>query len=259
MESESVIFKTKTRYASVSITRNANTLELRSGTEALQSLVDINQPQRLAMKNLAHLMGVLLFLPAPRNILLLGTGGGSLIHFLKFHYPECQLTSVDLDAELQAIMHQQMLLPVADEHLHYVIDDAAHFLHHCDRQFDLILVDIFNGSQSPQWLQDSQNIQQMYALLSDQGAIAYNLLIDSEHAFNLFYRNLTRVFAEQTLSIPVEGYDNLLTYGFRYRPLQRDMSSYIQQAADMSDLHDINYHEVLAAIFTNNPIGSGVI
>lgn len=257
MKPERLIFKTK--YASLSITRSNNTLELRSGTEALHSVINIKKPHKLALKNLQYLMGILLFLPTPANILLLGTGGGSLIHFLRFHYPQCRLTSVDLDAELQNLMHQKMLLPEASESLVYVVDDAAHYLHHCHQQFDLILVDIFAGSQSPDWLLDSPSIQQIHTLLSDQGAVAYNLLIDSEHAFNLFYRNLTRVFAQQTLFLPVEGYDNTLAYGFRYRPPQREMSYYMQHASNMAELHEINYNEVLAAIYTNNPIGSGII
>ena len=107
MESDPLIFKTRTKHASLSITRSANTLELHFGTEALQSLININKPHKLELKNLQYLMGILLFLPTPQNILLLGTGGGSLIHFLKFHYPQCQLTSVDLDAELQDLMHQK--------------------------------------------------------------------------------------------------------------------------------------------------------
>ncbi len=259
MKSDPLIFKIRTRHASLSITRDANTLELRSGTDALQSRVNISQPHKLELKNLQYLMGILLFLPPPQNILLLGTGGGSLIHFLRFHYPQCQLTSVDIDAELQDLMHQKMMLPEASKNLNYVIDDAAHFIQHCDRQFDLILVDIFSGSQSPDWLLDSPAIQQMHTLLSDQGAVAYNLLIDSEHAFKLFYRDLTRVFAQQTLSLPVQGYDNRLVYGFRHQPPQREMSNYIQHASQLAELHDINYHQVLAGIFTNNPIGSGPI
>ena len=251
--------KFNTRHTSLSIVRTDNTLELRFGADSLQSLINIKNPHRLELKNLEYLSGILLFLAAPRNILLLGTGGGSLIHFLKYHFPQSRLTSVDFDTELQDLMHQNMLLPEADENLHYVNDDAAHFLHHCHQQFDLILVDIFDGSQSPAWLLDLRSIRQVHSLLSDQGAVAYNLLIDSEHSFNLFYRNLTRVFERQVLHLPVEGYDNILAYGFRFRPPQREMSYYLQHASIMAELHNINYHEVLAAIYSSNPVGSGII
>ena len=251
--------KFNTRHTSLSIVRTANTLELRFGADSLQSLINIENPHRLELKNLKYLLGILLFLPEPRNILLLGTGGGSLIHFLKYHFPQSRLTSVDFDAELQELMHQKMLLPEADKNLQYVIDDAAHFIHHCAQQFDLILVDIFDGSQSPDWLLKVSCIRQMQNLLSDRGAIAYNLLIDSKFAFNSFYRDLTRAFAQQVLFLPVGGYDNILTYGFRLQPPKREISYYLQHASIMSGIHEINYNEVLAAIFDSNPVGSGII
>ena len=259
MKSDPLVFKAKTRHATVSITRLASNLELRSNNDALQSVINENKPHKLALKNLEYLMGVLLFLPKPENVLVLGTGGGSLIHFMKFHYPQCRLTSVELDSELQLLMHQKMLLPEADEHLIYVIDDAAHYLQNCNLKFDLIFVDIFSGNQSPDWLLTAANIQQIYALLSNQGAVAYNLLIDSEYEYNLFHRNLTQIFSEQALFLPVEGFDNTIAYGIRDQPKHHGMSYYMQQAAHMSELHDINYHEVLAAIYTNNPVGTGTI
>ena len=251
--------KFKTRHTSLSILRTDNTLDLRFCADSLQSRINIKNPYRLELKNLKYLSAILLFLPAPQNILLLGTGGGSLIHFLRYHYPRSSLTSVDFDAELQELMHLNMLLPEANKNLHYVIDDAANFLYHCQQQFDLILVDIFDGSQSPAWLLEPPGIRQILSLLSDRGAVAYNLLIDSEHDFNLFRRNLNQIFAEQTLFLPVEGYDNTLAYGFRYHPPQQGMPYYMQHASSMAELHDINYNEVLAAIYSTNPIGSGLI
>lgn len=249
----------KTRHASLSIGQTTNTLELRFDPDSLQSRININFPHRLELKNLRCLSAILLFLPEPQNILLLGTGGGSLVHFLRYHYPRSHLVSVDFDAELQELMHQKLLLPEANENLRYVIDDASHFIQHCAQQFDLILVDIFDGSQSPDWLLKPACIRQVHNLLSDRGAIAYNLLIDSEYAFNSFYRDLTRVFEQRVLFLPVEGYDNILTYGFRFRPPHREISYYLQHASNMADIHEINYNEILATIFASNPVGSDFI
>jgi spermidine synthase len=251
--------KFNTRHTSLSIVRTANTLELRFGADSLQSRINIKNPHRLQLKNLKYLSAILMFLPAPQNILLLGTGGGSLVHFLRHHYPRSRLVSVDFDAELQELMHQKMLLPEANKNLQYVIDDAAHFIQHCEQQFDLILVDIFDGVQSPDWLLKVSCMRQMQKLLSDRGAIAYNLLIDSKYTFNSFYRDLTRVFEQQVLFLPVEGYDNILTYGFRVQPPKREISYYLQHASSMTEVHEINYNEIIATIFTSNPVGSGII
>jgi len=259
MKPDSIIFKTKTKHATISITRSANNLELRSKNGTLQSVIDIQYPYRLALKNLRYLIGIFLLIPKPRNILLLGTGGGSLIQFIRFHYPQCQLISVEIDSRLQSLMHQYMLLPEADEKLTYVIDDAASYLQNCDQKFDLILVDIFNGNKSPDWLLDTPNIKQIYTLLSNQGAVAYNLLIYSEYQFKLFYRNLAQVFLEQALFLSVKEIDNSIAYAIRYQPSHRGIPFYMQQASEMTELHDINYHEILAAIYTNNPVGTGII
>jgi hypothetical protein len=70
---------------------------------------------------------------------------------------------------------------------------------------------------------------------------------------------LSQAFSQLVLFLPVEGHDNTLAYGFRFRPQPREMSYYMEHAMSMGRLHEINYNEVLAAIYTTNPIGSGVI
>jgi len=259
MKPDPKTFKTTTKFASLSIVQDADYVELRSDTNALHSVIDLKNPHRLALKNLEYLMGVLLFIPAPQKILLLGTGGGSLIHFLRHHYPRSHLTSVDNDSELQDLIQQKMLLPEASENLVYLIDDAYHYLHCCEQKFDLILVDIFSGSQSPGWLLESPAIHRLYKLLTHQGAVAYNLLVDSDHDFKLFFENLDRLFNQQILSLPLDGLENRLVYGFSSTPPRREMSHYIERAVTMTEIQDINYLSVLSIIYTTNPVGSPVI
>ena len=259
MTDESNFFKVTAHHRGLSIKTNANTLELRSNSNTLQSVINVDHPEKLALKNLQYLVAALLFMPQPKRILLLGTGGGSLVHFLRHHYPHSHLTGVDIDGELLDLMHEKMHLPKADDHLTYVIDDAANYLHHCNQTFDLILVDIFIGDQSPDWLLSTDNMQRLYSRLSASGAVAYNLLIDDESEFSQYYRDLRNTFSQQTLCIPVAGYDNTIAYGFRYQAEEQDMSSYMQQALDLGEAHDINYMEILSAIYATNPSGAGVI
>lgn len=259
MADDSKFFKVTSHHSDLSVETNANTLELRTNSNTLQSVINVDHPEKLALKNLEYLIAVLLFMPQPKRILLLGTGGGSLVHFLRHHYPDSHLTSIDIDGELLDLMHDKMILPQANDNLAYVIDDAANYLQHCDQTFDLILVDIFIGDQSPDWLLSTENMRRLHMLLSTSGAVAYNLLIDDESSFTEYYRDLREVFSQQTLCIPVAGYDNSITYGFRYQTEEQDMSSYMQQALDLGEAHDINYMEILSAIYATNPSGAGVI
>jgi spermidine synthase len=115
MTDESNLFKVTAHHRDLSIETNANTLELRSNSNTLQSVINVDHPEKLALKNLQYLMAILLFMPQPKRILLLGTGGGSLVHFLRHHYPDSHLTCVDIDGELLDLMHDKMYLPKADD------------------------------------------------------------------------------------------------------------------------------------------------
>lgn len=252
-------FKITTAYNNISAEYHENRLELRSGDNALQSVIDLERPARLAMKNLRYLVAVLLFIPPPRRILMLGTAAGSLLHFLRQHYPHCDITALDIDLEMIEELKTRELLPTADARLSYVFDDAQHYIEHCQQRFDLILVDIFEGSQSPAWLLQKPVNNGLYRLLEEQGAIACNLLIESEHLFNRYYRDMRLIYQQQTLAVAVEGLENTIVYGLKQKPRGQDMNSYMELALQRSQAEEIDYMEILAAIYTTNPLGSGII
>jgi spermidine synthase len=259
MEEKNRNFKIITAYNSIDACFLRGRLELRSGDEALQSVIDIENPHRLALKNLEHLMAVLLFIPHPERILMLGTAAGSLLHFLRYHYPDAEITAVDIDVELIEQLLEMEILPPAQAGLKYVYDDAAHFIRHCEQNYDLILIDVFNGAQSPAWLLEKNATNNLFRLLTERGALAYNLLIDSEHDFKLFYRDLRLVFDEQTLCLPVQGLENTIAFGIRSPPSPPEMTQYMQQAVELSERLEIDLLRVLAVIYNTNPVGRGVI
>ena len=95
-----------------------------------------------------------------------------------------------------------------------------------------MLVDVFNGAQSPSWLLEKSTLQKLHNMTSDNGALAFNLLIDSDHDFKLFYRDLRQLFKQQTLSLPVGGLENKIVYGIRGASPANDMASNMQTALD---------------------------
>jgi len=259
MEVKCKNFKIETAYNSINACFLQGQLELRSGDNALQSVIDLQKPHHLKLRNLEYLMAVLLFIPQPRRILMLGTAAGSLLHFLRHHYPETDITTVDIDVELIEHLLEIDILPPAQSGLSYVYDDAAHFIRRCDQNYDLILIDIFSGAQSPGWLQEKNVTNDLFRLLSARGALAYNLLIDSEHDFTRFYRELRLVFDEQTLCLPVEGLENTIAFGIRSPRPALEMTQNMQRAIALSERLEIDLMRVLAVIYNSNPVGRGVI
>ena len=259
MEEETKNFKIETAHNCINLHQQEGRLALRSNDNALQSLVDLQNPHKLELRNLQHLMSVLLFIPEPERVLMLGTAGGSLLHFLRHYYPQADITTVDIDVELVEKMLQMKVWPPAGAGLTYVYDDAARFILSCDQDYDLILIDVFTGAQSPGWLLEKKYINGIYHLLSERGAAAYNLLIDSEHDFKLFYRDLRLVFNRQTLCLPVKDFENTIAFGIRHPVPERDMAWYMQHAMTLSERLGIDFLQILSVIYNTNPVGAGVL
>lgn len=258
---EKCIFESSTALADIRIERCNDELQLKFNTdsEAIQSAINIEHPHQLVMQNLQYLMGILLFIPEPKNILLLGVGGGSLVHFFRHYLPQCHINAVEYNPELLDIAFRHLHLPKASERLDYIIDDARSFLEQDTGVYDLIVVDIFEGNLSPPWLQQETFIQQIKTRLSSQGAVSFNLLINDKKTFKDFYRIFRTLFQQQTLCLEAEEYENLLVYGLNFSAPAKTMSLNLQLGWQLSQQYDLPFTQVLSAIYDINPVDSGVI
>jgi spermidine synthase len=259
MDDSAQNFKIETAFNSIHLVYKQGRLELRARDKALQSVINLDAPQQLELPNLQYLLSVLLFMPAPRRILMLGTAAGSLLHFLQHHYPQAYITAVDIDSELIEQLLQRKILPAPGNRLTYIYDNAARFIEQSDQNFDLVLVDVFIGAQSPPWLLEKTSIQQLYQCTASGGALAYNLLIDSEHDLRLFYRDLRQQFCGNALSLPVAGLENRVVYAIRDAGPAVDMAANMQRALQLSAQLGIDLMPILSVIYNTNPVGQGLI
>lgn len=259
MELNDKNFKIETAHNRLWVLQQGTRFELRSHDKALQSLIDLRRPHRLMLKNLQHLMAVLLFIPRPRRVLLLGTAAGSLLHYLRHHLDPQRIDALDIDAELVEKMLELGILPPPGNGLRYIYTDAMDYLQQCDERYDLILVDIFQGAQTPAWLLQKAATESLYRMLGDDGAVAYNLLIESDHVFKRFYRDLRLVCERRTLCLPVSDFANLIAYGYRSSPTRRDLGDFMQRASDESEQLGIDLVPILGVIYNTNPVGGGVL
>ncbi len=253
------VFKTQTQHGPVWINQQQDILQLKFDMVATQSEVNTREPHQLRMNNLKYLMSVLLFIEPPRNILLLGVGGGSLIHFVRHYLPQTHITGVEYDAELLEIVHEHFLLPPAGPFIDYQIADAREYIKHCQDSYDLIIVDLFNAFQSPQWLLQSNTINLLQGLLSPRGAIGYNLLINSDKDFKKFYQQLRNRFQRQTLFMETQDYQNILFYALNFKVDKKSISEYLQLAQQLQETYPLPFNEVLSTIYSMNPTDAGML
>ena len=100
----------------------------------------------------------------PKNILILGLGGGSNTLLVNRLYPEAKITAIEIDPLMASISKKYFGLDKV-KHLKIIIADALDYIYdlpcEASTKWDLILVDCFEGKYIPKKLENLDFIQSL--------------------------------------------------------------------------------------------------
>lgn len=137
-----------------------------------------------------------------KNILVLGVAGGSVIKTLvdEIKY-EGDIIGVEIDKAVIEIANEYFQLNEI-QNLKIVIDDAFEFVMKSDATFDLIIIDIFEDTNMPDFLFKKVFIDRICHLLNSKGCIIFNTMIinKNQRKLNLDY---TKSFDSKTYTVTI--------------------------------------------------------
>lgn len=136
----------------------------------------------------------------PGKILVLGVGGGTVIDLLLQFYPKAQIVAVDIDPLMADISRRYFGLD-GKKNLEITIMDAAKFVAGeiaRKRKYDLVIVDIFLGSDVPEFVRSRQFIAANHRVLVSHGQLLVNYLREPAYQAraDIFSRRLVEEFRE---------------------------------------------------------------
>ena len=140
----------------------------------IQSRMSVARPDELQFEYTRLMMGVLLFQPQPKRILMVGLGGGSLAKFCYKHLPDAHITVVEINPHVIAL-RQSFCIPDDDARFQVVQMDAAHFMAQTEQSFDLVFVDGFDQHGMPEQLCSPQFYSDCRRVLNAGGVAVANL------------------------------------------------------------------------------------
>lgn len=182
---------------------------------AIQSAMVLSDPQRLALAYTRKMMAFLLFNRAPKRILLLGLGGGSLAKFCYGRLPDTSLTAVEVNADVIAL--RDVFGIPGDNHRFRVINaDGAAYVAAPARRFDVILSDACDRRGTVEDLASVRFYRDARKQLSGQGVFVVNLCGD-ERSMTAHLARLGEAFDGELLSLQVQQDSNMIVFGFKGR------------------------------------------
>lgn len=148
-----------------------------------------------------------------KSILVLGVAGGSVIETLVEEIQfKGRITGVEIDADILQIAKDYFKID-RFANLELIADDAFEFILKTKEHYDLIIIDIFQDTQMPNFLFQDFFIQRINALLNTEGFILFNTMVltDKDRARNLDYRKKFNADFSLRMYPKVEEHNELFT------------------------------------------------
>jgi spermidine synthase len=138
-----------------------------------QSGYSLAKPYAVAHEYI-RIMMLVLGLITPKNVMLLGLGGGSLLRSMHHHLDACNFNVVELRAKVIEVAQYYFDLPV-DERVKYTCADASNYLTRAlSASSDIIFSDLFDAYfMSPAQVKPVF-VEQCHRVLSDRGWLVIN-------------------------------------------------------------------------------------
>jgi spermidine synthase len=201
------------RYAKPFVIEDQGVRALHFAPDQVQSSMRLDDPDALNFRYTREMMGVLLFRPEPRNILMLGLGGGSLAKFCRSRLPGARITVVENDPWVVAL-RDEFLVPPDGPDFQVIVGDGADHVARCDDQPDVMLVDAFDLHGYAPTIASPGFYALAREAMARDGVLVANLVGD--RAERVEHLDIIRgAFGDGSLLLPVPGDGNDLCFAFR--------------------------------------------
>jgi spermidine synthase len=112
----------------------------------------------------------------PRRALVLGLGGGTIVHLLRRRFGEVSVVGVEADAKVLELARAEFGLELPG--LEAVAGDAFEFVATCRERFDYICVDLYRGERFQRAVLGRPFLRGLEALATPGAEIYFNLYLD---------------------------------------------------------------------------------
>lgn len=182
-----LIARRESLYNTIFVYQQGSVVTLRFGRRAavpIQSQVDLNNLREHQLEYTELVFCGLLYVPEPNSVLVLGLGGGVIPRELRYYYPEAVIDVVEIDEAILPLAKQYFAF-AEDEKMKVFIDDGRMFIKKQLRgphppQYDLIILDAFNGDYIPFHLMTREFLEEVRRALSPRGVVAANVFFDNQ-------------------------------------------------------------------------------
>jgi len=152
-----------------------------SGEEVVESMVDVDKPHDLLVDYTKYMFLSYVFKPKQERILVVGLGGGSMVHFMKHYDPAAKVDVVEIDPKVVEIAEKYFGVKTAGN-VTVITQDAFAYFKDAKATYDVIYMDAFlkpaadtDTTGVPRKLRTVAFYKEVQKRLSPDGMVVYNI------------------------------------------------------------------------------------
>jgi spermidine synthase len=187
-----------------------------TGEEALESQIDLRHPHVLQFEYLRYMFASYLLRNQQGDVLIVGLGGGGMVHFLRHIDPKVRVDAVEIDPEVVALA-ERFFNVRSEGNVTVATADGFKFIAEAKKPYDVIYMDAFlkpsadtDNTGAPLALRTRQFYQQMQSKLKPGGAVVFNLNPHPQLADDI--REIAEAFP-QTYVFPLSRFGGAVVVG----------------------------------------------
>jgi spermidine synthase len=153
----------------------------RRNQTARQTCLSLEDPNQFVFSYTRMMMGALYLNPVPRNILIVGLGGGVLPTALAQMFPDAAIDIVEIDPAVVKVARQFFGFEPGRK-VRVIEEDGRVFVKRAgkaERRYDLIMLDAFDHEYIPEHLLTREFLLEVKALLAGDGILVANTFSSS--------------------------------------------------------------------------------
>lgn len=218
-----------------------------------QSRINRNSPHQPESPVHKALLSFLLFMDAPRKMLLAGLGGGTLPGYLHHFDDKIKGDAVELNTTVADAALEYFNIPRRNWKIH--INDIRDWN---GNEYDMVMIDLAEGDETPEWLVSENMIQQLKQQMSSQSAIVLNILTEDADKFRNILLRLRKAFNRKVVCVGVPDHWNIIVIAFNGEP-EYSAQQLEARCQLLNQVYKDDFSDLVKQIRKDNPAGSGVI
>lgn len=207
-------------------------------SESTQSLMDMQAPMRLVVSYTETMMGFLLFHDAPKNIAMIGLGGGSLAKYCHHHLQDASILVLENNPKVIALK-DKFHVPTNGARFQVLEADGAAYLRSTEDKFDVLLVDGYTKQGQAAQLCSDDFYASCLACLNPGGLLVINF--SGAAGLNQVYQErIDRIFEHPSVLVVEDDRMNQILFVSNGSSLNLPAEELMRRSTALSKNHEIH-------------------